>query len=83
MTLFRRMKATLYRWRIARIDRRLDALQLRRRGQTDRGDVRELGRTFDALAIDRAVMIRRLGRLTGELSRAQGEIESGRVSRAP
>jgi hypothetical protein len=64
MTLFRRMKAALYRWRLARIDRRLDALQARRRGQTERTDVRRLGMQFDALAIDRAVMARRLGRLS-------------------
>jgi hypothetical protein len=64
MGLFRRMRAALYRWRIARIDRRLDALQATRQGQTDRADARHLGLEFDSLAIGRAVLARRLGRLS-------------------
>jgi hypothetical protein len=67
MKLFRRVKAAIYRWRIARLDRRLDALQARRREQVDFSALRHLGLEFDTLAIHRAVLARRLGRLAGEV----------------
>ncbi len=56
-----RIETALYRWRIARIDHRLDVLQEERRRQPLRVDARHLSVQFDALALHRAVLARRLG----------------------
>jgi hypothetical protein len=64
MTLFRRFEASVFRWRIARIDRRLDALQARLLELTDANVMREIGLRFDVMAIERAVLARRLGKLS-------------------
>jgi hypothetical protein len=61
MALFRRITTALYRWRIARLDHRLDVLQEQRHRQPGRTGARQLVPQFEALAIRRAVLARRMG----------------------